>query len=63
MLAQYRSGNIPGALASFTQAFGILREQLGLDPGQELVDLHRAILVRDPRLLARPKPATYAPAV
>jgi DNA-binding SARP family transcriptional activator len=50
MLAQYRSGDVPGALASFAQAIDVLRNQLGLDPGQELVDLHRAILARDPRL-------------
>jgi DNA-binding SARP family transcriptional activator len=52
MLAQYRSGDIPGALASFTEAIGLLREQLGLDPGPELVELHGAMLARDPRLLA-----------
>lgn len=54
MLAQYRSGDLAGALASFAQAIDVLREQLGLDPGPELVSLHRAILARDPRLLNVP---------
>jgi DNA-binding SARP family transcriptional activator len=48
MRAQYRAGDTPGALASFAQAQDLLREQLGLDPGPELVELHRAILARDP---------------
>jgi DNA-binding SARP family transcriptional activator len=64
MRAQYRSGDIPGALASFAQAQDLLREQLGVDPGPELVELHRAILARDPRLMRnpptdRPRPATF----
>jgi DNA-binding SARP family transcriptional activator len=50
MLAQYRSGDIPAALAAYAQAIDVLRDQLGLDPGPELADLHRAILARDPRL-------------
>jgi DNA-binding SARP family transcriptional activator len=50
MLAQYRSGDVPGALASYTQMLAILREHLGVDPGPDLVELHRAVLARDPRL-------------
>lgn len=50
MLAQYRSGDIPGALASFAQATAVLRDQLGVDPGRALVDLRRAVLARDPNL-------------
>jgi len=55
MLAQYRSGDVYGALGSFGQALSVFREQLGVDPGLELVELHRAILARDPRL---DRPAT-----
>jgi DNA-binding SARP family transcriptional activator len=54
MRAQYRSGDVPGALASFAQAQHLLREQLGVDPGPELMELHRAILTRDPGLIAEP---------
>jgi hypothetical protein len=61
MLAQYRSGDVPGALASFGQAAGALREQLGLEPGRELVDLHRAILARDPDLLVNVRPGRPSP--
>jgi DNA-binding SARP family transcriptional activator len=50
MLAQYRSGDLEASLSSFGHAEAILREQLGVDPGRELVDLRQAILARDPRL-------------
>jgi DNA-binding SARP family transcriptional activator len=50
MLAQYRSGDVHGALGSFAEALSMFRDQLGLDPGPELVELHRAMLARDPRL-------------
>jgi DNA-binding SARP family transcriptional activator len=50
MLTQYRSGDMHGALESFGQALSTFREQLGVDPGPELAELHRAVLARDPRL-------------
>lgn len=50
MLAQYRSGDVYGALGSFGEALSMFREQLGVEPGRELVELHRAILARDSRL-------------
>jgi len=50
MVAQYRSGDLEASLASFTGAEAILREQLGVDPGREPIDLRQAILARDPRL-------------
>jgi len=55
MRAQYRGGDLAGALTSFAQAQAVLREQLGVDPGPDLVALHRAILARDPRLMADPR--------
>jgi len=50
LLAQYRSGDVFGALGSFGEALSLFRDQLGMDPGPDLVELHRAILARDPRL-------------
>jgi DNA-binding SARP family transcriptional activator len=65
MLAQYRSGDVPGALASFGQALAELRDHLGVDPGTELVRLHRAILARDPGLMSHtrstPRPRRTIP--
>ncbi|MFD4137962.1 BTAD domain-containing putative transcriptional regulator [Streptomyces sp. NPDC058572] len=57
MLALYSNGDVAGALGAFTEARNALREELGMDPGEELSRLHRAILRRDPALLPGP-PAT-----
>ncbi|KAB8190983.1 SARP family transcriptional regulator [Nonomuraea phyllanthi] len=50
MLALYRSGDIEGALAAYAAARQALAERLGVDPGPDLVALHRAMLARDPAL-------------
>jgi DNA-binding SARP family transcriptional activator len=50
ILARYRSGDVPAALAAYTQALATLRDNLGVDPGLDLLELHRAVLARDPRL-------------
>ncbi|WP_306370727.1 BTAD domain-containing putative transcriptional regulator, partial [Nocardiopsis sp. CC223A] len=51
MLALYRSGRGPEALAGYAEAAHRLRGELGVDPGAELASLHRRILARDPALL------------
>ncbi len=54
MLALYRSGRQGDALMVFDQARRILTEELGVDPGQPLQQLHHRILQHDPSLeLAR----------
>jgi len=47
MLALYRSGRQAEALESFRTAREVLMEELGLDPGEQLRTLERAILVND----------------
>jgi DNA-binding SARP family transcriptional activator len=55
MLALYRAGRQAEALSSY-QTFRVeLADELGLDPGAELVDLHQAILAQAPSLDA-PEP-------
>ncbi|MFI6485656.1 BTAD domain-containing putative transcriptional regulator [Nonomuraea sp. NPDC050663] len=50
ILARYRSGDIGGALAGYALARNALAENLGVDPGPELVRMHQAVLTRDPAL-------------
>ncbi|AVT29443.1 hypothetical protein C6361_08000 [Plantactinospora sp. BC1] len=50
MLALYRSGDAPAALAAYAQTRAVFADQLGLEPGTELSRLHQAILRRAPEL-------------
>lgn len=52
MLALYRQGRQGDALAAYHEVVTVLRDDLGIDPGPELTDLHRRILDTDPALLA-----------
>src|SRR4051794_27310663 len=54
MLALYRSGRQADALEAYRHAREVLVEQLGVEPGAELRDLHEAILAHDPALDGRP---------
>ncbi len=54
MLALYRSGRQADALEAYRHARGVLIDQLGIEPGTELHDLHEAILAHDPTLDSAP---------
>jgi predicted ATPase/DNA-binding SARP family transcriptional activator len=59
MLALYRSGRQADALEAYRHAREVLVEQLGIEPGAELADMHDAILSHDPAIDA---PETSSPA-
>ena len=59
-LAQYRSGNQGQALHTLRQARRTFVEELGLDPGRELVALEAAILEHDTALLGVAANATVS---
>jgi DNA-binding SARP family transcriptional activator/class 3 adenylate cyclase/tetratricopeptide (TPR) repeat protein len=50
MLALYRSGRQAEALAAYQDARRALVEELGIEPGKPLRDLHQAVLNQDPAL-------------
>ncbi|NUW30598.1 tetratricopeptide repeat protein [Nonomuraea sp. SMC257] len=54
MVALYRSGDVVGALEAFAVARRVLAEELGIDPGPDLLRLQQAVLRRDAGLLAPP---------
>jgi DNA-binding SARP family transcriptional activator len=64
MLALYRSDRQADALQAYQDARRTLVEELGIEPGERLRELERAILAQDPGLrLAAEEPAAAEPAV
>ena len=63
-LAQYQAGRQGEALRTLHQARAVLADELGVDPGPELVGLEQAILRQDPSLVAAaalPEPSAVCP--
>lgn len=58
MLALYRCGRRADALAEYTRARRTLIEETGLDPTEELHDMHQRILTQDPSLDLVPRGIT-----
>jgi predicted ATPase/peroxiredoxin len=54
MLALYRCGRQAEALQAFQEARNDLVEELGIEPGHELRELHQAVLRQDPSLQRLP---------
>jgi DNA-binding SARP family transcriptional activator len=62
MLALYRDGRQAEALAAYQHARGVLVEELGVEPGAGLRELHRQILAGSDVRPAATRPAAQAPA-
>ncbi|ONI90745.1 transcriptional regulator [Saccharothrix sp. ALI-22-I] len=60
MLAQYRSGRRADALRTYQDARRVLVEQIGLEPGPELRELHEQVLRDAPALRAWPRAEAQA---
>ncbi|HEY2674830.1 MAG TPA: BTAD domain-containing putative transcriptional regulator [Rugosimonospora sp.] len=60
MLALYRADRHADALIVYQQLSDRLADDLGVDPGPELCDLHAAILRREPALI-RPRAGAHTP--
>ncbi|MBA3327191.1 MAG: AfsR/SARP family transcriptional regulator [Solirubrobacterales bacterium] len=56
MLALYRDGRQADALDAYRSARRALMDELGIEPGTQLRDLHHAILNQEPSLIPPPQP-------
>ena len=61
MLALYRSGRQADALDAYRRAREVLVDELGIEPGAELRELHQKVLDQDPGLEASHAAADGAP--
>ncbi|WP_420121787.1 BTAD domain-containing putative transcriptional regulator [Nakamurella sp.] len=61
MEALYRSGRGEEALHAYQAARQVLADEVGIDPGAELQEMHRRILSRDPALDRRPERPAIRP--
>ncbi|MGW7469438.1 BTAD domain-containing putative transcriptional regulator [Streptomyces xantholiticus] len=61
MLAQYRSGRRAEALETYRDGQRLLAEELGIDPGPALQELHEEILADSPKLSLPAETATLVP--
>ncbi|MGY1746843.1 AfsR/SARP family transcriptional regulator [Blastococcus sp. SYSU D00695] len=60
MLAQHRLGRAEEALRSYAEVRALILDELGLEPGPDVREMHARILAEDPGL-AGPPPATVPP--
>ncbi|MEV0440618.1 BTAD domain-containing putative transcriptional regulator [Streptomyces spectabilis] len=61
MLALYRSGRQADALAAYREFYQLLDDEVGIEPGRQLKELHQRVLVGDPALAPERSPAPAAP--
>ena len=61
MLAYYRSGQQAQALGTFDRVREVLADELGVDPGPGLRELHARILEQDPTLQLARRRVTVPP--
>ncbi|MFL6100296.1 MAG: ABC transporter substrate-binding protein [Actinomycetales bacterium] len=61
MLALYRAGRQSEALSAYQKLRHLLREELGVDPGSRVANLHLAMLSHDPALDITPTPRPAQP--
>ncbi|MER6156517.1 BTAD domain-containing putative transcriptional regulator [Streptomyces sp. NPDC001868] len=61
MLSLYRLGRQADALAAYAEGRAVLADELGIDPGPGLRQLHEAILRSDPELMPATAPGPAAP--
>ncbi|MFD9904372.1 BTAD domain-containing putative transcriptional regulator [Streptomyces sp. NPDC059063] len=63
MLALYGSGRQADALAAYRDFYQLLDDEVGIEPGHQLKEIHQRVLSGDPALTPSPAPTpTHAPA-